>query len=60
MGTRITAHRIALAGLGAGILCAGDAAADRDAADAARIDWAAGRVVAGGIGIADRHAPSPA
>jgi hypothetical protein len=36
------------------------AAADRDEVDAARIDWAAGRVTAGGTGIADRHAPSPA
>jgi len=38
----------------------GGAAADRDDADAARVDWAAGRVTAGGTGIADRHAPSPA
>jgi len=38
----------------------GDAAADRDASDAARVDWAAGWVIAGGTGIADRHAPSPA
>jgi len=36
------------------------AAADREEVDAARIDWAAGRVTAGGTGIADRHAPSPA
>ena len=36
------------------------AGADRDDADAARVDWAAGRVTAGGTGIADRHAPSPA
>jgi hypothetical protein len=36
------------------------AAADRDEVDAARVDWAAGRVTAGGTGIADRHAPSPA
>jgi len=35
-------------------------AADREAVDAARIDWVAGRVTAGGTGIADRHAPSPA
>jgi hypothetical protein len=41
-------------------LVTGVAAADRDAVDAARIDWAAGRIVAGGTGIADRHAPSPA
>jgi hypothetical protein len=34
--------------------------ADREADDAARVDWAAGRVTAGGTGIADRHAPSPA
>lgn len=38
----------------------GAAAADRAAADAARVDWAAGRVTAGGTGVADRHAPSPA
>lgn len=38
----------------------GDAAADRDARDAAVVDWAAGWVIAGGTGIADRHAPSPA
>ena len=37
----------------------GGAAASRDD-QAARVDWAAGRVVAGGTGIADRHAPSPA
>jgi hypothetical protein len=36
------------------------AAADRDDADAARIDWTAGRITAGGTGIADRRAPSPA
>src|SRR3954470_8727128 len=36
------------------------AAADRDDVDAARVDWAAGWVTAGGTGIADRHAPSPA
>jgi hypothetical protein len=36
------------------------AAADRDDLDAARIDWAAGHITAGGTGIADRHAPSPA
>lgn len=42
------------------VTAASPAAADRDAADAARIDWAAGRVTAGGTGIADRHAPSPA
>jgi len=57
---RIAAPLIAVAGLGSGMVSAGDAAADRDAADAARVDWAAGRVVAGGTGIADRHAPSPA
>ena len=57
---RIAGPLIALAGLGSGILGARDAAADRDAGDAARVDWAAGRVVAGGTGIADRHAPSPA
>ena len=36
------------------------AVADRAASDAARVDWAAGWVIAGGTGIADRHAPSPA
>ena len=41
-------------------LIAPRADADRLQADAARIDWAAGLVVAGGTGIADRHAPSPA
>jgi hypothetical protein len=44
----------------AALVFAGDAAADRDAGDAARVDWAAGWVIAGGTGIADRHAPSPA
>jgi hypothetical protein len=38
----------------------GAAAADRDDVDAARVDWAAGWITAGGTGIADRHAPSPA
>jgi len=36
------------------------AEADREAGDAARVDWAAGWVIAGGTGLADRHAPSPA
>jgi len=35
---------------------AGSARAD----DAARVDWARGLLIAGGTGIADRHAPSPA
>jgi hypothetical protein len=48
------------ANLGTGLGSPGDAAADRDAGDAARVDWAAGWVIAGGTGIADRHAPSPA
>lgn len=43
-----------------GILLGGSAAADRETSDAARVDWAAGWVIAGGTGIADRHAPSPA
>jgi hypothetical protein len=47
-------------GVAAGAMAPRRAAADRDAVDAARIDWAAGRVSAGGTGIADRHAPSPA
>jgi hypothetical protein len=41
-------------------LGAGVAAADREAADAARVDWAAGQIIAGGTALADRHAPSPA
>ena len=36
------------------------ATADREEVDAVRVDWVAGRVTAGGTGIADRHAPSPA
>jgi hypothetical protein len=48
-------------GLGLLLLVAAPRAyADRVDADAARVDWAAGQVVAGGTGIADRHAPSPA
>jgi hypothetical protein len=43
-----------------GVTPARSATADRDDVDAARIDWATGRVTAGGTGIADRHAPSPA
>ena len=41
-------------------LVAPRAQADRQQTDAARVDWAAGLVIAGGTGIADRHAPSPA
>ncbi|HEY6179320.1 MAG TPA: hypothetical protein VIX73_32925, partial [Kofleriaceae bacterium] len=37
-----------------------EVAADRETGDAARVDWAAGWVIAGGTGLADRHAPSPA
>ena len=59
---RPEAPRAALALLG--LLSIGlwpaSATADRERVDAARVDWAAGRVVAGGTGIADRHAPSPA
>jgi len=44
----------------AAALAAGEAAADREVGDAARVDWATGLVIAGGTGIADRHAPSPA
>ncbi|MGE0549675.1 MAG: hypothetical protein AB7O24_20640 [Kofleriaceae bacterium] len=29
-------------------------------ADDARVDWAAGMVIADGVGVADRHAPNPA
>ncbi|MEO7735157.1 MAG: hypothetical protein ABIY55_29655 [Kofleriaceae bacterium] len=46
--------------LTASALVAPLARADRTQTDAARIDWAAGLVTAGGTGIADRHAPSPA
>ncbi len=35
-------------------------AAQAENRDAARIDWARGLVIAGGVGVADRHAPSPA
>ena len=49
-----------LAAVAAGALMVQSAAADRDDVDAARIDWVSGRVTAGGTGIADRHAPSPA
>lgn len=54
------AASISTCALVAGLASPGDAAADRDAGDAARVDWAAGWVIAGGTGIADRHAPSPA
>ena len=63
-GPRMCALVVLLAGFPVGdpasIGTVRDAAADRDDTDAARIDWAAGWVIAGGIGIADRHAPSPA
>lgn len=49
-----------VAGLATGLGARRDAAADRAARDAAVVDWAAGWVIAGGTGIADRHAPSPA
>jgi hypothetical protein len=48
------------AALTACALVAPRARADREQTDAARIDWAAGRITAGGTGVADRHAPSPA
>jgi len=51
---------VVITALAAVVMAARGAAADRDEVDAARIDWAAGRVTAGGTGIADRHAPSPA
>ena len=61
---RCRSERRALAGvitaIAAGVMASRVAVADRDEVDAARIDWAAGRVTAGGTGIADRHAPSPA
>jgi hypothetical protein len=56
---RRTPNAVAALGLVAG-LGARDAAADREDVDAARVDWAAGQIIAGGTGIADRHAPSPA
>jgi hypothetical protein len=49
-----------LIALAIGPMASRHAAADRSAVDAVRIDWAAGQVIAGGTGIADRHAPSPA
>jgi hypothetical protein len=62
IGHRTRGGRIALAVL-VGLAASAPAriaAADRDDTDAARVDWAAGRVTAGGTGVADRHAPSPA
>lgn len=56
---RIAASAVVALGALGGLL-SGVAAADRDTADAARVDWAAGWVIAGGTGLADRHAPSPA
>jgi hypothetical protein len=50
----------AAAVLAASLIAGPRATADRDPRDAVRVDWAAGRVTAGGVGIADRHAPSPA
>jgi hypothetical protein len=55
----LMAARFAAAGV-AVAFTTGVAAADREAADAARVDWAAGHIVAGGTGLADRRAPSPA
>jgi hypothetical protein len=52
-------NAVAAAGL-ATALAAPVAIADREEVDAARVDWAAGQITAGGTGIADRHAPSPA
>jgi hypothetical protein len=57
---RGAAYLLVVAGLGSGVLSPPDARADRESSDAARVDWAAGWVIAGGTGIADRHAPSPA
>jgi hypothetical protein len=54
------APAVVLIAVAAGVLTPRGAAADRDDVDAARFDWATGRVTAGGTGIADRHAPSPA
>jgi len=54
----IPACALVAVGLGAALGAPGDAAAE--GGDAARVDWAAGWVIAGGTGIADRHAPSPA
>jgi hypothetical protein len=51
---------VAVAAVAVAALTGGIAAADREAADAARVDWATGQIIAGGTGIADRHAPSPA
>jgi len=51
---------VAAAGFALCVAPARDAGADRDAVEAAQVDWAAGRITAGGTGIADRHSPSPA
>jgi len=51
--------RSACAAIAACIASSAAAEADHEG-DAARVDWAAGWVIAGGTGIADRHAPSPA
>jgi hypothetical protein len=58
-GPGIIAAGLAIGSLAAALAVRG-AAADRDEVDAARVDWATGLVTAGGTGIADRHAPSPA
>ena len=42
------------------VLLSASGAAQAEDRDAARIDWARGLVIAGGVGVADRHAPSPA
>ena len=50
-------------GSGAGaavLLIATLGAARAEGRDAAHLDWARGLVIAGGVGVADRHAPSPA
>jgi hypothetical protein len=51
---------LAVAGLAWCAAPARHAAADREAVEAAQIDWAAGRITAGATGLADRHAPTPA
>ena len=52
-----------MAGLASGALAAGPAGADALRTRDARghtVDWTAGQIEAGGVGVADRHSPSPA
>lgn len=49
------------AGIVLGLLLVGEGGGIADPkSDAPRVDWERGLVIAGGVGVADRHAPSPA